>query len=111
MGQILLKLSEERIFDIKVSEDGAIANFEEGCDEYFDCELNKSEMLGLIQELQEIADKMVDSAPGNMVKILKDDGMTVFPISKDAFPTDSEGSTFTQQENGDWIADNRTKKK
>ena len=57
---ILEKLSEERIFDIRISEDNKTAIISEGCDGWFNEALTKSELLQLTRELSVIAFKMED---------------------------------------------------
>ena len=55
---IIAKLSDKRIFDIAVSDDGKTIEFMEGCDNHFYYRLDKKEMLQLSDEIKLIGERM-----------------------------------------------------
>ena len=51
-------LSNKRIFDVELSKDKQTVTITEGCDNYFDCKLSRSQLQELITELAEILRQM-----------------------------------------------------
>ena len=55
---ILEMLADERIFSVELIDNNEKLKLTEECDDYFYVEINKHELLQLISELHEIANKM-----------------------------------------------------
>lgn len=55
---ILEMLADKRIFSVELIDDSKKLELTEQCDYYFSVEINKHELLQLISDLQEIANKM-----------------------------------------------------
>lgn len=55
---ILEMLADERIFSVELIDNNEKLKVTEECDYYFFVEMNKNDLIQLISELQEIANKM-----------------------------------------------------
>jgi len=51
-------MADKNIFEVELSKDKTEVTFTEGCDDYYDAIINKDQLLGLISDLQAIADQM-----------------------------------------------------
>jgi len=58
MESILDKLESERIFEVKLSEDKKNLEFTEACDRCFGVDINRTEAIRLITELQWLVNEM-----------------------------------------------------
>ena len=54
----LEELSNERVFDVELSDDKKTIVFEEACDNWFRVSMSKNDLLELISELQVLSDQM-----------------------------------------------------
>ncbi len=57
---ILSLLEGKSIFDLTISEDRKVANLQEQCDNHFDVNLTKQELLQLSEEIKKLAEGMID---------------------------------------------------
>jgi len=57
---VIDRLSEERVVDIYLNQDLKTISFIEGCDNYFELNLTKKEVLSLIEELIILTSTMID---------------------------------------------------
>ncbi len=57
-GVMLHRMSEKRVFDVQLSEDGKEIEFIDGCDSCFGVKLNKTELLLMCEELESLSNKL-----------------------------------------------------
>ncbi len=59
-NSILEKIRDERVFEICLSDDNTYVNIGEKCDDFFNIDLTKKEVIQLLDEIKEILNQMKD---------------------------------------------------